>query len=209
MKSRLFILGDSFVDWFAPKNHWTVYLQEHYEVFKFGQYGADNYTILSQLGQVPDFIEGDRLIIVFSEPGRLPRRYYGERKKKWIPSPYIAPYYYKDSTFAKKLHVVKYDESERWANGERQPEVDYLRKLKKLLGMYKPVFVTWHWHFHQPCKDFVEHIEATSIYDEGLGDVKDFHPGSKGCYEWYKKIHSLLGVEDELCQFIEESKDII
>jgi hypothetical protein len=81
---RLFCFGDSFIDWYVPKYHWTYYLSKHYEVIKHGKAGADNHSILFQMGRLPEFIEGDRIIIVFTEPGRLPRRYYGKRREVFI-----------------------------------------------------------------------------------------------------------------------------
>lgn len=209
MKPRLFCFGDSFVDWSVPKHHWTYYLSKHYEVHKFGKFGADNYSILFQLGNLPEYKKGDRVIIVFTEPGRLPRRFYGERKDKFKSTPYMAPEFYEDVNFGKKLHMLKYDEGERWINGERDIEIQFLKNLKLWMDDYNPVFVTWSEYFHKPISDLVSLIQVSSNWDEGYGEERDFHPGPKGCHNMYKILHTLLNIKEPIVEFEIEPKQII
>lgn len=199
--NRLFCLGDSFVDWDIPEYHWTYYLSKHYEVHKLGKYGADNYSILFQLGNLPDYIEGDRIVMVFTNPGRLPRRYYGERKKEFIEEKYHAPFFYKNMSYGQRLDLLKYNEEQRWINGERNIEISFLKNLKKWLSNYRPVFVTWSDSFYSPTVDFVTCIKSTSNYEEGVGEKGDFHPGPEGCYTWYEELHSLLEIEESKVEF--------
>ena len=201
MKPRLFCFGDSFVDWHLPKFHWTYYFKNHYEVYKHGKLGADNYSILFQLGNLPEYKEGDRVIIVFTEPGRLPRRFYGERKDKFKSTPYMAPEFYEDVNFGKKLHMLRYDEGERWVNGERDIEIKFLKNLQIWMKNYNPVFVTWSEYFHKSTSDFVSLIQVTSNWEEGVGEKEDFHPGPNGCYTIYKKLHELLKVDEPIVDF--------
>lgn len=209
MKPRLFCFGDSFVDWHVPKYHWTYYLSKHYEVHKFGKFGADNYSILFQMGNLPEYNEGDRVVVVFTEPGRLPRRFYGERKDTFKSTPYMAPEFYKDVEFSKKLHMLKYDESERWINGERNIEIKFLKNLKVWMKNYNPIFVTWSEYFHKPVSDFVSLIQVSTNWEEGVGEQRDFHPGPVGCYEMYKQLFSLLNIEGEYSDFEVEEKELI
>ena len=201
MKSRLFIFGDSFVDWDIPKNHWTEYLTNHYEVYKYGKFGADNYSIIFQLGNLPLYENGDRIIIYFTEPGRLPRRFYGKRKKEFIDNIYMSPNFYEDISFSEKLHILKFEESERWVNGERNIEIQFLKNLKKWLSDYKPIFVTWSQQFHNSTNDFVHFIKVSSNFEEKISDERDFHPGPLGCYELYKIMYNLLEIKDEIKDF--------
>lgn len=209
MKPRLFCFGDSFVEWDIPKYHWTYYLSNHYEVYKFGKRGADNNSIIFQLGNLPEMVIGDRIVILFTEPGRLPHRYYGERKEQFKFNRYLNLNFFKDSKFAQKLVSLKYDESERWLNGKRDVEIKFLKKLKIWLKEYHPVFVTWNECFHKPTSDFVSLIQVTSNWEEGVGEKEDFHPGPKGCYDMYKKIHTLLNVSEPFVNFKTESKPLI
>jgi hypothetical protein len=56
--------------------------------------------------------------------------------------------------------------------------------------------------------DFVELIQVTSIADEG-GDPNDWHPGWKGCYDFYLKLHTLLEIEDTPVSFTNKLNKII
>ena len=209
MKSRLFCFGDSFVDWDIPVYHWTTYLSNHYDVYKFGMRGADNVSILFQLGNLPEHKKGDRIIMVFTEPGRLPRRFYGDRKERFMKTPYMSPNFYKNREFAENLHTLKYIETLRWSDGQRDIEVSFFKKLKEWLKVYNPVFVTWNENFIERTSEFVTLIQVSSNYEEGTGDDKDFHPGIKGCYEFYSKLHSLLEINEPLVDFVNEQKNLI
>ena len=208
-KDRLFVLGDSFVDWNVPKHHWTWYLEKHYEVIKLGKFGADNYSILFQLGHLPEYQTGDRLIIYFTDPGRLPRRYYGERKEQYLNTPYMSPKFYNDSNFADKLHELKYDEQERWINGSREVEVQFLSNLKYWLRDYIPIFLTWSETFHLGAPGLATFLQVSTNWQEGVGEERDFHPGPKGCYQIYRKCHELLNISDSIASFEEHIKSPI
>lgn len=203
MKGRLFCFGDSFVDWHLPKYHWTSYLTNHYDdVYRLGKAGADNYSILFQLGNLPVYEKGDRIVMVFTNPGRLPRRFYGGRRKDYIDIIYHASHFYKNKTFAKNLDMLKYDEEQRWINNERYIEIAFIKNLQNWLSSYKPIFVTWHESFYESTSDFVTFIQATTNAQEGVGDEEDFHPGPKGCYTWYETLHSLLEINESKVEFV-------
>lgn len=206
-KSNLYICGDSFVDWDVPKMHWTDYLKNHYNVIKLGKYGSDNHTIIYQTGRIPQYKDGDRLVIVFTSPGRFPRRYFGERKTNHNVK-YLNWEWYADKNFAKKLLELRLVETEKWLSGERENEILFLKKFKEFYKDYKPVFVTWNNDFYNVTKEFVELIKVTSIADEG-GDVNDWHPGWKGCYDFYKKVHNLLRVNEPPVNYVEKVNTII
>ena len=207
MKPRLFCFGDSFVDWHLPKFHWTHYLENHYEVIKFGKLGADNYSILFQLGNLGDYIEGDRIVIYFTDAGRLPRRYYGERHSTFIDNPYKSPNFFKDKLLARKLDELRLVEGDNWVNGIRQNDINFIKNLKKWLSLYKPVFVTWSEQFYLGTSDFVTLIQTTSNWDEGVGEEIDFHPGPVGCYDVYKKLHDLLEVNEPIVDFKTDTRE--
>lgn len=207
MKPRLFCFGDSFVDWHLPKYHWTDYLAYHYDVIKLGKAGADNYSILFQLGNLPVYKKGDRIVMVFTHPGRLPRRYYGERRVDFEEEIYHASHYYKNKTFSKHLDLLRYEEEQRWIKKERYIEVKFLKNLKQWLSDYDPVLVTWTEGFHAPTSDFVTYIESTSNAQENNGESGDFHPGPRGSYKWYETLYTLLNIQDEKVDFIEDREE--
>jgi hypothetical protein len=207
MKPNIYICGDSFVDWDLPEVHWTDYLSNHYNVIKLGKFGSDNHSIIYQTGNIPNYIDGDRLIIVFSAPGRFPRRYFGKRdinhnvkSLNWE--------WYTDKLFAKKLLDLRILETQNWLEGERDSEILFIKKLKSFYKEYKPIFVTWNDDFYEKTKEFVELIKVTSISDEG-GDPIDWHPGSKGCYDFYLKLHKFLNIEESIIEFENKKNKLI
>lgn len=204
MKPNLYVCGDSFVDWDLPEMHWTDYLGNHYNVIKLGKKASDNNSILYQTGRIEDYKIGDRLVIIFSIPNRFPERYYGVREvnqnNKWFNWQW-----YKNKSFAKQLVELRVSEMENWHNGVRNDEILFLKKLNKFYSEYNPVIVTWNKDFHKLTYDFVELIEVSSISDEG-GDPIDWHPGWKGCYDFYLKIHSLLKCEEKTVDYIPHNK---
>jgi len=204
---NLYVCGDSFVDWGLPEIHWVNYLSNHYNVVKLGKYGSDNHSILYQTGLIPNYLDGDRIVIMFTAPGRFPRRYFGEREINQEVK-YISSEWYKNKEFAKELMELRILETERWLNGERDSEIKFLKKVKLLYKDFEPVFVTWNEDFYKMTSDFVELIKVTSISDEG-GDPNDWHPGWAGCYEIYKKLHGLLGIKEELVSYNNKINKII
>jgi len=207
MKPKIYICGDSFVDWDLPEIHWIDYIANHYEVIKLGKYGSDNHSIIYQTGRISEYKEGDRLVIMFTAPGRFPRRYFGEREINHNIK-YLNWEWYKDKSFAKKLLDIRVTETECWLNGERNDEILFLKKLKYFYKEFNPVFITWSDDFYRMTADFVKLIKVTSIADEG-GDLNDWHPGWVGCYEMYKELHNLLGVKDELVSYDKKINKII
>lgn len=186
-KSRLFICGDSWVDWIRPHKelHWTSLLKNHYEVHKLGVMNMDNTSIIQQLGQIPPYQEGDRVIIVFTEPQRINRRYYIKDLKKlnsWLDYPLKTWAYPDEYTIDRELMETKL-----WDKGMRGDEIKFYQKMKELLGDYKPVFVTWSFHFHKLTKDFVDLIQVSSVTDEGIAK-EDGHPGIIGSYDFYQQV---------------------
>lgn len=207
MKSNIYICGDSFVDWHLPEFHWMDYLSNHYNVIKLGKFGSDNHSIIYQTGNIPDFIDGDRLIVVFTAPGRFPRRYFGEREINHNIK-YLNWEWYKDKSFAKRLLELRISETQNWLEGNRDAEILFIKKLKQFYKEFNPIFVTWNTDFYEKTKDFVELIQVTSIADEG-GDMNDWHPGWIGCYDFYKKIHTMLNIKEPLVNFENKINNLI
>lgn len=207
MKSNIYICGDSFVDWDLPEIHWTDYLSNHYNIVKLGKFGSDNHSIIYQTGNIPTYKDGDRLIIVFSAPGRFPRRYFGEREINHNVK-YLNWEWYRDKSFAKKLLDLRISETQNWLEGNRDSEILFIKKLKSFYKEYEPIFVTWNDDFYEKTKEFVKLIKVTSIADEG-GDVSDWHPGQLGCYDFYKKIHKLLNIQEPFINFENKINNLI
>ena len=207
MKNNLYVCGDSFVDWDLPEVHWVDYLSNHYDIIKLGKYGSDNHSIIYQTGLIGDHKEGDRIVIFFTAPGRFPRRYFGEREINQDVK-YISWEWYKNKEFAKQLMELRVLETDRWLNGERDAEIKFLKKMKTFYKNFNPIFITWNDDFYKMTSDFVELIKVTSISDEG-GDKNDWHPGWRGCYEIYKRLHKLLEIKEDIVNYVDKIDKIL
>jgi len=196
LKPRLFICGDSFVDYDIPKYHWTDYLKEHYDVTLFGQRGCDNISIIFQLGNLPKYKDGDRIIIYWSDPSRIQKIYLGEKKskekKRWSTYSHLI-----EQDRIPTLEKMKVDRAIGWEKNGLDNEIKFIKKLKDLLFDYNPIYVTWHTSFYQNTKSFTDLIQVSTLHDEvGLGETnKDLHPGERGCYDIYKTLLHKLGNE--------------
>lgn len=207
MKYNLYICGDSFVDWDLPETHWIDYLSNHYNIVKLGKFGSDNHSIIYQTGLIPEYNIGDRILIVFTAPGRFPRRYFGEREINHNIK-YLNWEWYKDKSFAKKLLDLRISETQNWLDGNRDSEILFIKKLKSFYKEYKPIFVTWNDDFYEKTKDFVELIQVTSIAEEG-GNPMDWHPGWRGCYEFYKRLYILLDIKDNIIPYEPKTNKVL
>lgn len=185
-KSRLFICGDSWADYGNPPHHqrWLGYLEEHYDVYKFGKADMDNISIIYQTGQLPTYKDGDRLVVIFTDPTRYFRRYLVDEVKgscMWYDC------LKRRSTDTTELNYQKIIDDDLWTRGFRNDEISFYKLFKNLLFQYNPLFITWNSAFHKETDDFVDLIEVSSFIDEGLDD-NDLHPGIVGNYEFYLQI---------------------
>ena len=195
-KPRLFLFGDSFVDWDIPSYHWSDYLKKHYDVNILGERGSDNISIIFQLGNLPEYREGDRIIIYWSDPSRIQKLYQGKQKPKingrWWDYSHL---FEKDRI--PTLEKMKVDRTIGWEANGLGDEIKFIKKVKNLLFQYEPIYVTWNTFFHHNTKSFVDLIEASTLDNEsGEGETKgDWHPGEQGCYDIYKILLDKLGNE--------------
>jgi len=195
-KPRLFICGDSFVDWDIPTHHWTDYLKEHYDVIILGERGSDNIAIMLQLGNLPPYKDGDRIIIYWTDPARIQKLYLGELKSKRNGRWWDYSYLFEQDRIP-TLQKMKVDRTIGWETDGLGNEVKFIKKLKDLLSQYKPIYVTWNSFFHEHTKEVTELIQVSSLDDEvGNGETEgDWHPGEQGCYDIYKILLKKLGNE--------------
>jgi hypothetical protein len=193
-KPRVFICGDSFVEWDIPTIHWTDYLKEHYDVIILGERGSDNISILFQLGNLPEYKDGDRIIVYWSDPSRIQQLYKGKQKPKlngrWWDYSHL---FEKDRI--PTLEKMKVDRTLGWERNGLGYEIKFIKKVKHLLFQYEPIYVTWNKFFYHNTKAFVDLIEVSTLDDEsGDGEtLGDWHPGKQGCYDIYKILLNKLG----------------
>lgn len=204
MKPRLFICGDSWTDWPLPPtpSHWIDYLEDDFEVIRLGLRGCSNYDIFSQIGNIPSYIEGDRVIVVWTSPSRvrnltesLPTD-SNKKNLKWfqrIAFPTI------------DFNPIRIRRSELWndlQNNYFEGEANFIQKIKvNMLKEYSPLFYTWDEEFWNRTSSFVSLFRDIETLHDAFPDkttLDDLHPSANGCYSIYKTVHSDLNLTTPL-----------
>lgn len=205
-KPRLFFLGDSFVKWHLPlNNHWTTRFQDEYEVISIGAAGSSNEGILCQFATLPDYQKGDRLVVILTNPYRLPVWFYFDEKGKWNDLNYTTKLLKNNITSFIDYILLK--KSKMLNNNFNDKEYLYMENPLQVYNLfkflytnlikYKPIFVTWSKELNdlKVLEDLLYYIPEgtyTTIQDEHEDIVKDHHPGEKGGLVWYETIKKLL-----------------
>lgn len=185
--NRLFIIGSSSVIWPYPKmNHWVDLLKQHYDVTVFGKLGLSNIDIIQQIGLLPSFKEGDRLVVVLVSP-RLPLFVWGKFDKPMMDS---FDNLYKIISDKDRIPTIKklYKEIDK---EKLSIEYSFLKKQKELLKKYNPIFTTTHWDWADDL-DFIEYEKFTSFDTETNGNLKDNHLGIEGNKDFYRFLLNRL-----------------
>ena len=187
MMNRLFILGASCVVWPWPTiNHWVDLLKQHYDVTVFGKLGFSNIDIIQQVGLLPSFREGDRIIMALVSP-RLPLFVWGTFDKPMIDS--------FDNLFkivSDKDRIPTIKKLYKEINKEQLSiEYSFLKKQKELLKKYNPIFTTTQWGWADG-SDFIEYEKFTSFNAETGGKSKDGHLGIDGNKGFYRFLLNKL-----------------
>lgn len=188
--NRLFILGASDVKWPEPKiNNWVKLLNQHYDVTVFGEHAYSNIDIMMQVGELPTYKDGDRLIFVFVRP-KVPLYLWGEFKHSIEKSPNDLSLIIKDKSrypFVKK--IFKEIKDNGFYNGM---EYRFYKKMKELLFEYNPIFTTIDYPWADKY-DFIQYEKFTSFEHETNRRMRDNHLGLEGNKDFYRYLLNRLG----------------
>ena len=200
MKPKLYICGDSWTDWPLPPSpsHWIDYLEDDFEVIRLGLRGCSNYDIFSQIGNIPSYAEGDRVIVVWTSPSRVRNLTESlpvdsnKKNLKWfqrIAFPTI------------DFNPIRIRRLELWNDLENsyfEGEVNFIQKIKvNMLKEFNPLFYTWDEEFWNRTSSFVSLFRDIETLHDALPDkitLDDLHPSANGCYSIYKTVHSDLNL---------------
>ncbi len=222
MKPRLFVFGDSWsLDYFKEPylnskevkryskfynefGHWTNHMEKFFQVQNFSEGASSIENIIYQLGNLPDFEDGDRIVIIFGSPGRF----------IWIENEEDIRY----SLGKKNSRILETQYIERtnyWLNKSKDNnQKKFINKLNILLKKYKPIITTWSEDFSNAF-DFVNHLydveNLSHMEDESEGQCKDKHLGISGNYELFKYFAKELDIdiEDYNFKFNKYNKQLI
>ena len=222
-KHRLFVFGDSWAfNYFSKKNklfpkstpfmgnrniekfttyynnfgHWIDHISHFYNVYSYAIGSASNEQIIYQLGNLPEYISGDRIVMIFASPSRfrwiLDKKVYG-----LTPHGLYHNFIPKESINLIESQYI--ERNELWIDDLIESEEQkFLNLLPILLKKYKPVLITW-------CEETALHTNSieliptnelfTTINDETNGMYEDGHLGIFGNYELYKFISKKLSID--------------
>jgi len=199
MKPRLFICGDSWADWPYPTKpyHWIHYLEYHFDVKLMAQRGCSNYDIFSQIGNIPKYKKGDRVVIIWTSPERIwdGIQYNDDdftKELKKVSDVTIK----RDKDLEDAINLLKIKRHSLWTDYNDNffdGEVNFIKKVKiKMLKNYNQFFYTWNEDFWNRTKDFVKLLVEISTLSDKDADVyknydfsEDHHHGIDGCYKIY------------------------
>ena len=227
MKPRLFVFGDSFafnyfskekskyrpeqkqflsskdVEAFVKKynyfGHWTDYLNKKYDVYNFAEPGCSNEDIIHQLSFIPEYVENDRMIILFTNAARY-TWITDEYERHGITNGSIWQTYYE-----KKLHKFLEEQivirDHVWnETDERKNEQRFYEKLSIIYKDYKPIKITWDKSTSNkiPTIHYMPYEEEkwTNIMQETNNRCVDGHFGFIGNYKLYVWVAKLLGLNE-------------
>lgn len=224
-KNRLFVFGDSWAfNYFAKTNkifpnikpffgltkiemyvkyydyfgHWIDYMDNFFDVYSYAKGGICNEQIIWQLSNLPEYKEGDRIIIIFTG---VERYMWINNKKRYTfamgsdyPDKILGKYYI---DFFKKQYVEKY---EYWMDlSETDEEIKFLNIFPTFFKKYNPIVVTWRKDLTEKVKSIdlldYENYNLSTITDESYGTFIDGHLGAMGNYELFRYFANRLELD--------------
>ena len=225
MKNRLFVFGDSWANnYFSVKNdlvkckpflglneveqfakyynysgHWIDYISNYYDVYSYGYPAATNEQIIFQLGNLPEYRDGDRIIIIFTTPQRI-NWIIDKRKYSFLPNGTQLKKIYGNDTKILNFIENQYIERSNWwfDNDIKKDEVLFINKIPVIYQKWNPLMITW----TSDLSDIVTEVSLiefndnfTNIKEETDGMLEDYHLGVFGNYELFKYISNKFGLD--------------
>ncbi len=231
MNKRLFIFGDSWANnYFSKTNslikckpflglegvesfvkyhnyfgHWIDHISYYYDVYSYGVGAATNEQIIFQLGNLPDYQLGDRIVIIFTSPQRF--NWIDDKKKYSFIS---------DGTYLKKLFgwddkTVKFIEGQfvernKWwfDDNVNKDEINFINNIPNIYKNWNPIMITWTSDLSDKVKtvDLINFNEKfTNITEETDNNIIDSHLGVFGNFELFKYISKKLNIDVSSYQY--------
>lgn len=218
---RLFVLGDSwafnyfskevkdrpdqgpnlnnyevlqFVKNFNHYGHWCDLIGDYYDTYNYSEHGCCNEDIIHQLGFIPDYIEGDRIVIIFTNPARYQWIVNNKKVALTLGSPWQELMSPKEKEIV-DIQLVSRDDF--WFNTTlRNNEKQFINKIPQIFQKFNPLMLTW----YEPLSQSIENVKYipldenyTSINQESGNKYGDYHLGLNGNYELFTFILKELG----------------
>ena len=225
-KKRLFVFGDSwafnyfstynkiypdvkphfgltqiqtYVKYYNNFGHWLDYIDPFFDVYSYGLGGISNEQIIWQLSNLPEYMDGDRIIIIFTG---VERYTWVHEKKRYT---FAAGSHYPDvildkkyRDFFKRQYVERYEYWLDNPNNNFDFEKKFLNTFPSYFKKYNPICVTW----RKELSDQIESIDLLDFENYNLSTITDEtnklyidgHLGAVGNYELFRYFANRLEV---------------
>lgn len=175
--------------------HWIDHMEFFYDVYSYAIPASPNEQIIYQIGNLPKYKDGDRIIVIFAPPERF-TWVRDNRVKGLVPhAEYFETIFKKEfADIIKNQFIDRYDV---WVKDEETNEQKFLKLLPLFLSNYKPIFTSW----YKPTSDkldfikYINHDKFETINDETNGKCRDYHLGVRGNYKLFKFFAKELGLD--------------
>lgn len=175
--------------------HWIDHMEYFYEVYSYAIGGASNEQIIYQIGNLPEYKNGDRIIIIFAPPERF-TWICDNTIKTLTPNGYLYNNNFTDDfiKIIENQYVNRYDV---WMDAHQTNEQKFLSLLPTFLEKYKPILTSWYKETSEKvkCIEYINRNGWKSIYEDTLGKCNDHHLGVGGNYELFKFFADKLNLD--------------
>jgi hypothetical protein len=180
---------ESYVNYYDNFGHWLDYMETFFEVISYGLGGVSNEQIIWQLSNLPEYVEGDRIIIIFTGAERYMWT-HGDRRYTFasgsrLPEMVLEKKYL---NLFRQQYVEKY---EYWmSNMDYHFEKKFINIFPSFFKKYEPICVTWRGEVAEKI-DSIELLDFdnynfSSITEESGGTYIDGHLGALGNFDLFK-----------------------
>jgi hypothetical protein len=196
---------ESYVSHYDYFGHWIDHMKNFYDVYSYAMGGVSNEQIIHQVGNLPQYSEGDRMIIIFT----------GVERYVWVHNKFkytfcagsLVPDMLIDENslqLFKKQYIEKY---EYWMDDTiNNDEKKFLNMFPSFFSQYDPIIVTWRPELTNKVKTIelirVDKLNLTSIEEETKGVYRDRHLGVDGNYKLFKFFAQKLNLDISNYNFV-------
>lgn len=222
MIKRVFVVGDSWANNYLDPNtlphpflnskevrkyaigvnhwgHWLNHLSSFFEVHSFAIGGSSFEQIIYQLGNLPPFEKGDKLIMLFGIPDRF--TWYvnnGVRNVNLKNLEIVFNRHPKSPQVRKIIEDQIVQRNYAWETRQETNNKKFINSIPVFFEQYSPLLMSW----SSFTVEYTEHIHLigngpkyTTLEQESNGMCKDMHLGVKGNFELFKDIAELLELD--------------
>jgi hypothetical protein len=189
---------ESYVDYYDYFGHWIDYMETFFEVVSYGLGGVSNQEIIWQLSNLPEYVEGDRIIIIFTGAERY--TWIHENRRYTFANGSPLPEMVLDKKYLNLFRQQYVEKYEYWMSDmDYHFEKKFINIFPSFFKKYEPLCVTWRGEVAEKI-DSIELLDFdnynfSSITKESEGRYIDGHLGAFGNLELFKYFAKKLNLD--------------